>query len=101
MLQIMKLLLGIELSDLSQDDILNHYINQALMLALAYSHVTELLMQYDGTVADLATYLYKNRDCVGYTQKTQGERSVTFEAGGIPEYIKAALPLPKIKVGCR
>jgi len=42
----------------------------------------------------------KNRDSLGYKQQVQGERSVTFEGGGIPEYIKSALPLPKIKVGC-
>jgi len=100
MLEIAKMLLGIEVSDLSKDGILNHFINQALKIALAYCNVTELLPEHDDTIADLAVYFYKNRDSLGYKQQIQGDRSVTFEGGGIPEYIKSALPLPKIKVGC-
>jgi len=100
MLEIAKMLLGIEANDTSKDGILNHFISQALKSALAYCNVTELLPQHDGTIADLAVYFYKNRDSLGYKQQVQGDRSVTFEGGGIPEYIKSALPLPKIKVGC-
>jgi len=100
MLEIAKMLLGIEVSDISKDGILNHFINQALKSALAYCNVTELLPEHDGTITDLAVYFYKNRDSLGYKQQVQGDRSVTFEGGGIPEYIKWALPLPKIKVGC-
>ena len=100
MLEIVKMLLDIDYSDTSKDDILNHYISQALMVALVYCNVTELPADYDGTIADLAVYLYKNRDSVGYKQRVQGERSVLFEGGGIPESIKSALPLPRIKVGC-
>lgn len=100
MLEIVKMLLGIDVADTSKDGILNHFINQALKLALSYCNVIELSAEYDGTIAELAVYLYKNKDSVGYKQKTEGERSITFEGGGIPEYIKSALPLPKIKVGC-
>lgn len=100
MLEIVKMLLGIDASDTSKDGILNHFINQALKTALAYCNVTELPQEHDDTIADLAFYFYKNRDSLGYKQQVQGERSVTFEGGGIPEFIKLALPLPKIKVGC-
>ncbi len=100
MLETVKMLLGIDIEDTSKDSILSHYISQALKAALTYSNVTELPADYDGTIADLAVYLYNNRDSVGYKQKVQGERSVTYEGGGIPEYIKSALPLPRIKVGC-
>ncbi|MCO5385360.1 MAG: phage head-tail connector protein [Desulfosporosinus sp.] len=100
MLEIVKMLLGIEVSDTSKDGILNHFINQALKTALAYCNVTELPPEYDDTIADLAVYFYKNRDSLGYKQQVQGERSITFEGNGIPEFIKSALPLPKIKVGC-
>jgi len=34
MLEIVKMLLGIETSDISKDGILNHFINQALKIAL-------------------------------------------------------------------
>jgi len=100
MLEIAKMLLGIEASDTSKDGILNHFISLALKTALAYCNVTELLPEHDDTIADLAVYFYKNRDSLGYKQQIQGDRSVTFEGGGIPEYIRSALPLPKIKVGC-
>ena len=99
MLEVVKMLLGIDAADASKDDILNHFITQALKIALGYCNVTELPAEYDDTIADLAAYLYNNRDSVGYKQKVQGERSITFEDGGIPEYIKSALPVPKIKVG--
>lgn len=100
MLETVKMLLGIDVADTSKDMILNHFINQALRLALSYCNVSELSAEYDGAIADLAVFLYKNKDSVGYKQKTEGERSVTYESGGIPENIKSALPLPKIKVGC-
>lgn len=99
MLEIVKMLLDIDVTDTSKDSILNHFITQALKVALAYCNVLELSTEYDDTIADLAVYFYNNRDSVGYRQMAQGERSVTFEGGGIPEYIKSALPLPKIKVG--
>ena len=100
MLEIVKMLLEIEASDISKDGILNHFINQALKSALAYCNVTELLSEHDDTIADLAVYFYKNRDSLGYKQQIHGERNITFEGGGIPVFIKSALPLPKIKVGC-
>ena len=100
MLEIVKMLLGIETYDISKDDLLNHFIKQASKTALAYCNVTEFLPEQDDTIADLAVYFYKNRDSLGYKQQVQGERSVTFEGGGIPEFIKSALPLPRIKVGC-
>ena len=100
MLETVKMLLGIDIADTSKDGILNHFISQALKLAFSYCKVMELSTEYDGTIAELAVYLYKNKDSVGYKQKKQGERSIIFEDGGIPEYIKLALPLPRIKVGC-
>lgn len=100
MIEIVKMLLNIDVADTSKDAILNHFVNQALKLTLSYCNVTILSNDYDGTIAELAVFLYKNKDNVGYKQKTEGERSITFETGGIPEYIKVALPIPKIKVGC-
>ena len=42
MLEIMKMLLSIETFDTSKDDLLNHFIKQALKAALAYCNVTEI-----------------------------------------------------------
>ena len=99
MIEIIKMLLGIDVTDHSKDEILNHFINQAAKMVLSYCNVTELSSDHDGTIADLAVCLYKNKDGIGYKQMTEGERSITFEGGGIPDFIKAALPLPKIKIG--
>ncbi|MFL0194823.1 phage head-tail connector protein [Clostridium sp. WILCCON 0269] len=98
MLELMKLLLGIDSTDTSKDNILNHYLNVALKSILGYCNVTELSSDYNDTIVDYSIYLYKNRDSLGYKQKTEGERSITFESG-IPENIRKALPLPKVKVG--
>lgn len=60
--------------------------------------MTELSEDYNGTITDFAVYLYKNKDSEGISKKMEGEKSVTFEEG-FPDFIKLALPLPKIKVG--
>jgi hypothetical protein len=98
MLEITKMLLGIDASDTSKDNILNHYLNKAINIILGYCNVDSLNTKYNDTVADFAVYLYKNKDSVGYKQNTEGERSIQYEIG-IPANIKQALPLPKIKVG--
>ena len=99
MLTIVKMLLGIDLVDDSKDDILNHFIGLAQKMALSYCNCEYISSEYDGAIAELAVYLYKNKDSTRYKQKTEGERSVTYLDGSIPEYIKSSLPLPKIKVG--
>lgn len=97
MLALLKLLLGI--SDDSKDTILNHYLEQAANTACIYCNVSTLPEQFDGAVVDLAAFLYSNRDYGNIKTKTQGERTVSyFEGVEIPEHIKAALPLPKVRV---
>lgn len=97
MIELVKTLLDIDSWDTSKDIILNHYISKANTMALIYCNVSSLT-GYDDTIAELAVYLYQNKDSVGYTQKTEGEKSVAYELG-IPESIKSALPVPRITVG--
>lgn len=72
-----------------------------LLLTMAESDIKEycridpLPEKYDTVVVKLAATYYKRRD--GITQQSQGSRSVTFK-DGIPDSIKQALPLPRIKV---
>lgn len=99
MLAIVKMLLGIALDDITKDDVLDHFIGLARKIALSCCNCEYISSEYDGAIAELAVYLYKNKDSTGYKQKTEGERSVTYQDGSIPEYIKSSLPLPKIKVG--
>jgi hypothetical protein len=97
-LLLMKQLLEMDDGDTSKDSILNHFLRKSRQIILSYCNVTELSEKYDGTIVDFAIYLYKNRNDTGVIKKTEGERSVSFEIG-IPENIRLALPLPKIKVG--
>ncbi len=98
MLELMKLLLGIDATDTSKDSILNHYLNKARNIILGYCNVELLDSKYDEIVIDYGVYLYKNKDLEGIESKTEGEKSVNIQIG-IPENIKMALPLPKIRVG--
>lgn len=97
-LALMKELLEIDIGDTSKDSILNHFLTKARNIILAYCNIVELSTDYDDIIVDFAVYLYKNRNSIGVIKKTEGEKSVTYEVG-IPENIRLALPLPKIKVG--
>lgn len=99
MLEVLKILLGIATEDISKDAILQYYMQQARLVAEGYCNITELPEHYDSTVINLAYYLYRNQDVLGYSQKTEGERSVGLTSSDIPDYIKEALPKPKIVIG--
>lgn len=94
----MKELLGIEADDDSKDNILTHFLKKAREIIIGYCNISVLPETYDDIVADFAVYLYKNRDSAGIRKRAEGEKSVTYEEG-IPDFIRLALPLPKIKVG--
>ncbi|MCU6792405.1 phage head-tail connector protein [Paenibacillus sp. WQ 127069] len=97
-LELLKRLLGMDLFDISKDEVLAHYLKKAKNNITGYCNVDELPAEYDDTVVDYAVYLYRNKDSVGLMQKQEGERSASYEPG-IPQSIRLALPLPRIKVG--
>lgn len=97
-LDLLKQILGIELFDISKDDILTHYLKKANSIILGYCNIDLLPSAYDDVIVDYAMYLYKNKDSEGLVHKREGERSASYEPG-IPQSIRLALPLPKIKVG--
>ena len=97
-LSLLKLLLGIDEGDTSKNGILSHFLLKARQIILAFCNVTELSAEFDGAVTDYAAYLYRNRNEAGLIKKTEGEKSISYEIG-IPENIRLALPLPKIKIG--
>ena len=99
MLEVLKILLGLESADTSKDALLQYYLQQARIMAEEFCNITELPERYDSTVINLALYLYRNQDVLGYSQKTEGERSVSLTSSGIPDYIKDALPKPKVVIG--
>ena len=97
MLELMKLLIGIDSYNDSLDALLNHFINKARAIILGYCNINILAEEYDSAVVQYAVYLYKNRDSEGLLKKTEGEKSVIYESE-IPCSIRLQLPLPKIKV---
>lgn len=97
-LDLLKRLLGVEVTDVSKDDIYAHFLTKTKSNILGYCNIDNLPTIYDDTVVDYAVYLYKNKDSVGLVQKQEGERSASYEPG-IPQSIRLALPLPRIKVG--
>lgn len=99
MLEVLKILLGMATDDISKDAILQYHLQQARLVAEGYCNTTELPERYDSTVINLAYYLYRNQDVLGYSQKTEGERSVGLTSSDIPDYIKEALPKSKIVIG--
>lgn len=99
MLEVLKILLGIGTDDTGKDAILQYYLQQARLMAEGYCNITEIPERYDSTVINLALYLYRNQDALGYSQKTEGERSVGFNSSDIPDFIKTALPQPRIVIG--
>lgn len=94
MLDLMKTLLGI--TDTS-DNILNHYLQKSQNAIKSYCNIDLIPEQYNSSIVDLAIFYYKNRNNEGIIQQSQGSRSRTLEKG-IPESIKASLPIPKVKV---
>jgi len=97
MLELMKLLLGIQAEDTTLDGLLNIFITRSSAILTGYCNIDILSVDYDSVVAQYAVYLYKNRDSEGLLKKTEGEKSVIYE-GAIPLSIKLQLPLPRIKV---
>lgn len=94
----MKRLLKIDSEDESEDEWLLHVYERAKQTILQYCNVRELPDHYAHTYMELAFYFYKHRQSMGLQRRREGERTFVYEEG-IPSYIKASLPLPRIQVG--
>lgn len=82
----------LNISDTSKDAILTHYITNAQNMANHYCNQT--VTSYDDALAELAVYLYRNKDAIGYKNISYtNDKSISFEIG-IPQSIKQALPIP-------
>lgn len=99
MLERMKKLLELENVIIPADDILEHYIDLAKQMAYSLCNTDSLPELYDFTLVELAIHLFLNKKDLNLKNKTEGERSASFHVGdGIPDYIKRALPLPRVRV---
>ena len=98
MLEMVKMLLDIGTTDTSKDNILNHFINIAVKMANEYCNQT-LSADYNDEIAELAVYIYRNKDNIGYKSiAISDDKTITFQ-GDIPNSIKLSLPTPKLTIG--
>ena len=97
MLTLMKELLDMAPDDTSKDTILNFYLSKSETSIKKYSNIDTIPEEYENSIVELAIYFYKNKDKAGLISLTQGSRSQSM-IDGIPESIKACLPIPQIKV---
>ncbi len=97
MLELMKELLGLDLTDITKDNILNHFLSKSQIAIKAYCNIEEIPESLNDIIVDLAIFFYRNRTSEGLRQSSQGSRSQTL-IDGIPESIKSCLPLPKVKL---
>lgn len=95
-LTLIKSLLGITITDTTQDIALNFYINKAQNSIKRYCNI-DAITGLDNQIAELAMYYYQNKDMLGIKQATQGSRSQTI-TDGIPQSIKDSLPMPRIRM---
>lgn len=93
-LTLIKTLLNI--TDTSQDTVLNFYIVKAQNSIKHYCNI-DVITGLDNQIAELAIYYYQNKDMLGIKQATQGSRSQTL-TDGIPQSIKDSLPMPRIRM---
>lgn len=99
MLERMKKLLELEEVDIPNDEVCTQYLELAIKAACRHSNVDELSEAYDNTVVELSIYLYTHKDSLDLKVKQEGERTATFNVeNGIPDYIKMALPMPRVRV---
>lgn len=97
MIELMKLLVGIDANIETLDGLLNYFIEKSRAIIIGYCNIDTLPEKYDSVVAQYAAYLYKNRDAEELLRKSEGEKSVEYE-GAIPYSIRLQLPLPRIRV---
>ncbi len=98
MLERMKKLLELEDVDIPVDEICEQYLELATNMSCHYCNV-ESLQSCDNTIVELAIYLYMHRETLDLKSLQEGERTASVNVvDGIPDYIKMALPLPRVRV---
>ncbi|MCB2297043.1 phage head-tail connector protein [Clostridium tagluense] len=107
-LETLKMLLNIELTDISKDVILNYMLQNSkikivnyLRLKIDFSNIdsnAEFEINYFNAIVALAKYDYNNQKTVGVKSYSESKRSVNYRdtSDSIPQEIKAMLPLPSI-----
>jgi hypothetical protein len=98
-LKIFKIILEMNITDNSKDDLLNFYIVKAKISIMRYCILTEEQYWFLGLTnqtAELALYFYKSKKNIGLKSKAEGTRNFTYTEDAIPASILSTLPLPQI-----
>ena len=98
-LSLLKILLEINASDVSMDDLLNFYIvksKNAIIKFCVMSETEYLNANLTNQTAELALYFYQSKKSLGLKDMAEGTRSKTYIEEAIPASIAATLPLPNI-----
>jgi hypothetical protein len=98
-LSLLKILLEINASDVSMDDLLNFYIVKAENAIIKFCVMSEtdyLIVALINQTAELALYFYQSKKALGLKDMAEGTRSKTYIQDAIPPSIAATLPLPNI-----
>ena len=99
MLERMKKLLELEDVDIPADEICEQYLDIATKLACLYCNQQSMPEAYNNTMVELAIYLYTHKESLDLKSMQEGERTSSSNVvDGIPDYIKMALPLPRVRV---
>ena len=99
MLERMKKLLELEDINIPADELCEQYLDVATKMACHYCNQENLLETYNNTIVELAIYLYTHKESLDLRSMQEGERAASINVvDGIPDYIKMALPLPRVRV---
>ena len=99
MLERMKKLIELEDVDILADEICEQYLDIATKLACRYCNQESMPEDYNNTIVELAIYLYTHKESLDLKSMQEGERTASSNVvDGIPDYIKLALPLPRVRV---
>lgn len=101
MLDNLKILLNISEDDISKDNLLNIYLNEAEDTVRSYCNINEIDILNNAltsAVLKLALFNYKNRGKENITQMSQGSRSITLKSSLPTEIEMLCKPYRRIKV---
>ncbi|WP_027725432.1 phage head-tail connector protein [Tuberibacillus calidus] len=77
-LENVKILLGIDVNDTSQDNVLNLYLSRATNFVLNYCNLEEIPVGLDSVVEDIAILKYRLKGVEGIKSEGKGSLSESY-----------------------
>lgn len=101
MLEDIKTVLGIDISDITQDILLNIYVRKSKTLIKKYLNITDETIDietlYIDAIIEYVAINYNKRGNEGIKQYAQGSRSGTY-GDDLPQSVKDLLPVPYLRM---